>query len=271
MARQRTTFTPPLRGGAAAGSGGGRRDLTGAVVLVTGGGSGVGAAVAAQCAGAGATVWLVGRNADKLREAQADIGGDVHIAAGDVVDSAFCNNCVQEVTAQSGRLDILVNNAGVMKRGTAAQTSDEEWAAVMRTNVDGVFFMSRAAVNAMGARGGAIVNVASTCGLVGAAGLAAYCTSKGAVVQLTRTMALECAAQGITVNAVCPGAIDAPMLFSSHKDGSDAEAVRARNKAAIPVGTLASAEEVARAIVYLACEPHITGSMLSVDGGYTAG
>lgn len=250
-----------------------KRELAGAVVVVTGGGSGVGAAVAALCAQAGAVVVVSGRDADKLQQTRERAGGAVHCVAGDVGDSAFCNRCVQEVVAQHGKLNVLVNNAGIIRRGTAAETDDAEWAEVMRTNVDGVFYMSRAAVQAMTAagQGGAIVNTASTCGLVGAAGLAAYCTSKGAVVQLTRTMALECAAQRITVNAVCPGAIEAPMLFSAHSDGSDAEAVRARNRAAIPAGELASAEEVARAIIYLACEPHITGSMLSIDGGYTAG
>ena len=119
--------------------------------------------------------------------------------------------------------------------------------------------------------GGAIVNVASTLGLVGCAGLAAYCASKGGVVQLTRAMALENASSGITVNAVCPGAIDTPMLVSGHSESESAEEVLQRNRALIPKDEIASAAEVARAIIFLARESHITGAMLSVDGGYTAG
>lgn len=255
------------------------RDITNGVAIVTGAGSGVGAATCRLLAAAGMQVVLVGRSEDKLAQIKSalredGIGDNARPAicdVGDVGDSAFCDDLVRRTVQRHGGLDIVVNNAGVMRRGAAADTSDEDWAQVMRTNVDGVFYMSRAAVRAMSEKGGAIVNVSSTCGLVGAAGLAAYCTSKGAVVQLTRAMALECAPQRITVNAVCPGAIEAPMLFSAHQDGSDAEAVRERNKAAIPLKQLASAEEVARAIVYLAREPHITGTMLSVDGGYTAG
>lgn len=246
------------------------RTLPGAVAVVTGAGSGVGRAVCAQLSNLGATVALVGRTADKLQQTRDALSGATAIFAGDVGDSAFCQQTMTAVSEQFGRLDVLVNNAGIMRRGRAVDTSDAAWATVMRTNVDGVFYMSRAAVQCM-SNGGAIVNVASTCGLVGAAGLAAYCTSKGAVVQLTRTMALECAPQQITVNAVCPGAIESPMLFSAHPADTTDDAVRQRNQNAIPLGKIATAEEVARAIIYLAVEPHTTGTLLSLDGGYTAG
>lgn len=249
------------------------RDLKQAVTIVTGAGSGVGAALCQQLAAAGATVVLIGRQADKLQQVQQTLSSPAIVLSGDVSDSEFCRQAIKQVRQEYGRLDVLFNNAGVMRRGTAMDTGDDEWALVMRVNVDGVFYMSRAAAGVMreDGKGGAIVNTASTCGLVGAAGLAAYCTSKGAVVQLTRTMALECAPHQITVNAVCPGAIEAPMLFSDHADGVSAAAVRQRNSEAIPLGKIASPDEVARAMIYLACEPHITGSMLSVDGGYTAG
>ena len=165
--------------------------------------------------------------------------------------------------------DILINNAGVILRKTAQETSDEDWAHVMQVNVTGVFNFSRSfAQHAKSS--GAIVNVSSTCGQVGAAGLAAYCASKGAVDQLTRTVALELAPRGITVNAVAPGAINSPMLFSQHDDAKMAETAVERNIDSIPIGSVAEAAEVARSIMFLAREKHITGTILSVDGGYTA-
>ena len=248
-----------------------RRDLSGAVAIVTGAGSGVGVAVCGLLAEEGAKILLVGRDEAKLRAVRDRIGGEAEVLAGDVGDSAFCDGAVAAAVEAFGRLDMLVNNAGVVYRGDVAETSDENWAEIMRVNVDGVFYLSRAAVRVMRGRGGAIVNTASTCGLVGAAGLAAYCASKGAVVQLTRAMALDCAPHGITVNAVCPGAIDSPMLYSAYADVADKDSVRRRNEEAIPLKQIATVGEVARAIVYLAGEPHITGSALSIDGGYTAG
>ena len=139
----------------------------------------------------------------------------------------------------------------------------------MSINVDGVFYFSRAfakqAVNK-----GAIVNLSSTCGQVGAAGLAAYCASKGAVNQLTKTMALELAPRGITVNAVAPGSINSPMLYSKHADPKLSETVVERNIQSIPIGAVAEPEEIARAVIFLSREMHITGTILTIDGGYTA-
>lgn len=250
------------------------RSLTNAVAVVTGAGSGIGAAVVTLLAQAGATVVLIGRNIDKLQQVNDTLATPGLCIAGDVGDSNFCNRAITQTQDTYGTLDLLINNAGAMHRASAADTTDAAWQQIMRTNVDGVFYMSRAGVAAMrnkDNKGGAIVNTASTCGLVGAAGIAAYCASKGAVVQLTRAMALECAADKITVNAVCPGAIEAPMLFSAHAENTDMAQVRERNIQAIPLKQIANADEVARAIVYLASEPHITGSMLSIDGGYTAG
>ena len=243
-------------------------------VLITGGGGGLGEAVAFVFAEAGARILLVGRGEEKLKAVREKISPltEAEILSGDVSDSAFCDSAVAESVKRFGGLDVLINNAGIIVRADARQTSDDGWLRTIAINLNGTFFMSRAAVGEMQkSGGGAIVNVASTLGLVGCAGLAAYCASKGGVVQLTRAMALENASSGITVNAVCPGAIDTPMLVSGHSESESAEEILQRNRALIPKDEIASAAEVARAIIFLARESHITGAMLSVDGGYTAG
>lgn len=273
----------------------GKRDFCGAGVVVTGAGSGVGAAVCAAFAGLGARVLLVGRDEDKLRRTQQQLAEDgkttkaattaesqtkagaatkaeTIICPGDVGESAFCEHLLDVALERFGRFDVVVNNAGQICRGGAAETSDEQWRQIMRVNLDGVFWLCRGAARRMkdAGKGGAIVNVASTAGLVGVAGLSAYCASKGGVVQLTRALALEFAADNICVNAVCPGAIESPMLFSAHPQGRTDDQTRALNINQIPMRRLATAAETARAILFLAAEQHITGTTLPIDGGYTA-
>ena len=171
------------------------RDFNGRVVLITGAGSGVGLECARVFAAQGAKLLLVGRSADKLESAVATLAEETKaqaaICAGDVTDSALATTAMEAAQeAFAAPVEVLINNAGVIVRRDAVDTSDEEWRAVMQTNVDGVFYLSRAFAQQL-VYDGAIVNVSSTCGVVGAAGLAAYCTSKGALNQLTRTMALE--------------------------------------------------------------------------------
>ena len=249
------------------------RDFSGRVVLITGAGSGVGLACARVFAARGAKLLLVGRSAEKLEAAAAELAetrARTAICAGDVTDSGFATTAMEAAQeAFAAPVEILINNAGVIVRRDAVDTSDDEWRAVMQTNVDGVFYLSRAFAQQL-IYDGAIVNVSSTCGVVGAAGLAAYCTSKGALNQLTRTMALELADKQINVNAVAPGAINAPILFSEHATQAAADSVVERNQSSIPIGDVAQPEEVARAVLFLATERHITGTILSVDGGYTA-
>ena len=249
------------------------RDFSGRVVLITGAGSGVGLACARVFAARGAKLLLVGRSAEKLEAAAAELAetrAQTVICAGDVTDSGFATTTMEAAQeAFAAPVEILINNAGVIVRRDAVDTSDDEWRAVMQTNVDGVFYLSRAFAQQL-IYDGAIVNVSSTCGVVGAAGLAAYCTSKGALNQLTRTMALELADKQINVNAVAPGASNAPMLFSEHATQAAADSVVERNQSSIPIGDVAQPEEVARAVLFLATERHITGTILSVDGGYTA-
>ena len=249
------------------------RDFKGRVVLITGAGSGVGLECARVFAVQGAKLLLVGRSADKLEAAAAELAetrAQTAICAGDVTESAFATTAMEAAQeALAAPVEVLINNAGVIVRRDAVDTSDDEWRAVMQTNVDGVFYLSRAFAQQL-VYDGAIVNVSSTCGVVGAAGLAAYCTSKGALNQLTRTMALELADKQINVNAVAPGAINAPMLFSEHATQAAADSVVERNQSSIPIGDVAQPEEVARAVLFLATERHVTGTILSLDGGYTA-
>lgn len=240
------------------------------VVIITGGGSGVGYECAKAFISKGARVLIVGRSKEKLHNACDILGHNSAYLLGDVTLSSTANAAFEQAEISFGKpASILINNAGTILRKTAEETSDAEWAKVMDINVAGVFYFSRTFAQ-QNLSSGAIVNVSSTCGQVGSAGLAAYCASKGAVDQLTRTMALELAPRGITVNAVAPGAINSPMLFSQHNNPNDAQTVVQRNKDSIPIGRVAEPEEIARAILFLARETHITGTILSVDGGYTA-
>lgn len=247
------------------------RDLSEANVLITGGGSGVGFEAARRFLAEGAFVTLMGRNGKKLDDAVKQlVSGNVKSVQGDVSNSDDCRQAVDVAMEFGSRsVNVLVNNAGVILRKTAEETSDEDWARVMDINVTGLFYMSRAFARQL-PNDGAIINLSSTCGRFGAAGLAAYCASKGAVDQITRTMALELAERKITVNAVAPGAINSPMLFSEHSSQALADSVVDRNEASIPIGAVAEPEEIARSILYLAKERHITGSILRIDGGYTA-
>lgn len=246
------------------------RDFKDKVVVITGGGSGVGLKCAKAYIDQGAYVFIIGRNADKLDNACKALGQKCAYLSGSVTSSAFAETTMIKAQENFGRpVDILINNAGTILRKTAQETSDAQWRDLMSINLDGVFYFSRAFAH-QAKEQGAIVNLSSTCGSVGAAGLAAYCASKGAVDQLTKTMALELASRGITVNAVAPGAINSPMLFSKHANSKLSETVIERNIDSIPIGAVAEPQEIARAIVFISREKHITGTILTIDGGYTA-
>jgi NAD(P)-dependent dehydrogenase (short-subunit alcohol dehydrogenase family) len=243
------------------------------VVLITGGTRGVGLATARAFAQEGASVVVTGLDVARGREAAAMIlrgtfmGGDVRVAAD-------CERIVADTTQRLGRLDVLVNNAGVIYRDrTAEQTTEDEWDTTFATNVKGAFLMSRSALPALRATKGNIVSVASYTGLVGFAGAAAYAASKAALVNFTRTMALDHAAEGLRVNCVCPGSVETDMIYQAWQAFPDPEAARRRWEVKHPLGRIATPEEVARAIVFLASDDaaFITGVALPVDGGITAG
>lgn len=246
-------------------------DFTGKVVLVTGAASGMGAATVREFCAAGAKVVLVDRNAELAEQIAAETASAPPVI-GDVSDSAFCQRAVATALGRHGRLDVLVNAAGIIVRASGLDTTDEEWQRVMNVNVNGVFFMCRAAVAVMREQGsGSIVNFGSIWGELGATGVAAYCASKGAVHQITRAMALDHVKDGIRINAVCPGEVDTPMLTSERSGPVTPEMMQALADS-VPMGRLAQPAEIARVVLFLSSEgaSYMTGAMVNVDAGFTA-
>ena len=245
-------------------------DFKDKIAIVTGGASGMGAATARELAAAGAKVVIVDRNEALATAVAQEIGAET--AVGDVSDPDFCQQVVDEAVERNGRLDILVNAAGIIVRADALGTSNEQWQKVMNVNVSGIFYLGRAAVAVMKQQGkGVIVNFGSIWGGVGAAGVVAYCASKGAVHQLTRAMALDHVKDGIRINAVCPGEVNTPMLASERSEPVTEEILQ-RIASTVPMERLADPVEIARVVCFLASDDasYMTGAMVNVDAGYTA-
>lgn len=246
-------------------------DFTGTVALITGAASGMGAATAREFRAAGGQVVIVDRNAELAEQVAAELEAGPAVI-GDVSDPAFCRQAVATTLKHLGRLDVLVNAAGIIVRADALHTSDEQWQRVMNVNVNGVFYMSRAALAPMLEQGkGAIVNFGSIWGEVGSAGVVAYCASKGAVHQITRAMALDHVKDGIRINAVCPGEVNTPMLASERSEPVTPELL-GRIAESVPLGRLAEPVEIARVVLFLASDAasYMTGAMIPVDAGYGA-
>jgi meso-butanediol dehydrogenase/(S,S)-butanediol dehydrogenase/diacetyl reductase len=201
-------------------------------------------------------------------------GGTAYFTKADLREAGACELLVEATIRQFGRLDIVVNNAGILYSANVLETTNEQWADTFAVNVTALFYVSRAAIAHMRqAGGGAIVNVASEWGLNGEPNHVAYCASKGAVVQMTRCLALDHARDRVRVNSVCPGEIHTQMVdeILAAKGGDTAESLR-QLASGIPVGRLASPTEVGRVIRFLASEEasYITGANLPVDGGNDA-
>jgi NAD(P)-dependent dehydrogenase (short-subunit alcohol dehydrogenase family) len=251
--------------------------LKGKVALVTGGASGIGRATALLFAREGAAVAVVDLNKHKGKAVAETIiieGGKAIFVHADVSNAADCQLAVRQTVKQLGRLDILFNNAGVIRRASVVGLNEEEWDRVMAVNVKSVFLLSKYAIPVMTkAGGGAIINTASGWGLVGGQKAAAYCASKGAVVLLTKAMAIDHGEQNIRVNCVCPGDVDTPMLRNEARQLGEPEDKFLSESAQRPLKRIGKPEEIAQAVLYLASDASsfVTGAALVVDGGGLAG
>lgn len=244
----------------------------GKVALITGGTRGIGLATAQGFLEEGASVALAGRNRRRGDRVAREL--DALFVSTDVRIAADCEQAVERTLQAYGRLDILVNGAGVIYRDrTVEETTEEEWDTTLDTNLKGAFLMSKYALPPLRESKGAIVNVASYLGLVGLAGVAAYTASKAGLVGLTRTMALDYAEESIRVNCVCPGSVLTDMIYEAWEAYGDVEEARRAWEAKHPLGRIATPEEIARTILFLASEDasFVTGAALAVDGGITAG
>lgn len=243
-------------------------DLSGKKALVTGGASGIGEAISKAFAAAGARVTIVDVDEERASRVASSLPGGSAIRA-DITSEED----VRQLFGALSALDILVNNAGIALVGGVEETALDDFDRVMRVNVNGVFLMTRAAIPLLAASGGSIINIASVAGLVGIKKRFAYCATKGAVVAMTRQVAIDYATQ-IRCNCICPGTVHTPFVdgYLEKYHPHEKEKVFAEISARQPVGRLGKPDEIASLALYLASDEaaFVTGSVMTIDGGWTA-
>lgn len=243
--------------------------LAGKVAIVTGGASGIGKAIAEAFVHEQARVVICGRNAGKLEHAAAEIGPSSLAVSTDVSDAAAISKLVDKAIAKFSRIDVLVNNAGVLLPGKAESLTDEQWEQTFNINVRAVWQLSRAVLpHLRNVGGGSIINIGSVLSFVGARNRVAYSASKGAVLAMTKAMALDHAAEKIRINCICPGIVETELVAAFNLD----ETARRQRLAMHPAGRFGKAEDIAGLAVFLASDESawITGGTFPVDGGYSA-
>lgn len=252
--------------------------LEGKIAVVTGAAHGIGKATARIFAAQGARLVIADRDLPAARLHANQISGQALAIEMDVANETSVQQAFAVVDEQLGRTDILINCAGIAVGGAVHETSSEAWERVLRVNLEGIFFCSREAVNRMRISGsGAVIHVSSVQGMIGLPGWAAYAAAKGAIIALTRQMAVEYAKDGIRVNAICPGAIDTELLANSTGERERLGApdpAAGRKQAAgglCPLGRLGNPDEIGTAALFLASDDssYVTGHSLVVDGGMT--
>lgn len=243
------------------------KQLENQIAVVTGAGRGIGRAIALKFAGAGADVVCVSRtqeNSEKVANEILALGKKAFAFAVDVSDSKAVEAAGEKILADCGKVDILVNNAGVTRDGLLMRMSDEDWDAVLNTNLKGAFHFTRAFFRAFAKqRAGRIINISSVIGLIGNPGQANYAASKAGLIGFTQSVARELAGRGVTVNAIAPGFIETDMTAELNAE------LKANILKQIPLGKFGAAEDIANAALFLASPSacYITGQVLTVDGG----
>jgi NAD(P)-dependent dehydrogenase (short-subunit alcohol dehydrogenase family) len=242
----------------------------GKVALITGAGSGIGRAVTLRLTGESASVFAVDINQDGLGQVSGEATGAVRTHRADVSDPDACREAVKECITSMGRLDVLGNIAGIARAEHVTEVTESQYRQMMGVNIDGPFFLSQAAIPHLLESAGNIVNVASNAGLMGQAYTVVYCTSKGAIVQLTRALAMEFVKTRLRVNAIAPAGVDTPLI---HNFQVPADIDGALMAPYVGFRGQAAAEEVAALFSFLASDEarSIHGAVLSIDNGVTAG